>query len=61
MTELTQEARMNNQLPVDDTLRTARLVLMPVAAADAEEMAANFADERLYQFTGGESGTVESL
>ena len=52
---------MNNQLPVDDTLRTARLVLMPVAAADAEEMAANFADERLYQFTGGESGTVESL
>ena len=52
---------MNNQLPVDDTLRTARLVLMPVAAADAEEMAANFADERLYQFTGGEPGTVESL
>ena len=38
---------MNNQLPVDDTLRTARLVLMPVAAADAEEMAAIFADERL--------------
>lgn len=52
---------MNNQLPVDDALRTARLVLVPVTAADADEMAAIFADERVYQFTGGEPGTVESL
>jgi RimJ/RimL family protein N-acetyltransferase len=51
---------MNNQLPVDEALRTARLVLVPVIAADADEMAAIFADERVYQFTGGEPGTVES-
>jgi RimJ/RimL family protein N-acetyltransferase len=52
---------MTSQLPVDDNVRSARLVLVPVAADDADEMAAIFADERLYIFTGGEPGTVESL
>jgi hypothetical protein len=52
---------MTSQLPVDDNVRTARLVLVPVAADDADEIAAIFADERLHLFTGGERGTVESL
>jgi RimJ/RimL family protein N-acetyltransferase len=34
---------------------------VPVAAGNADELAAIFADERLYLFTGGEPGTVESL
>jgi RimJ/RimL family protein N-acetyltransferase len=52
---------MTNQPPLDDSVRTARLVLVPIAATDADEMAAIVADERLYWFTGGEPGTVESL
>jgi RimJ/RimL family protein N-acetyltransferase len=52
---------MTGQLPIDDSIRTARLLLVPVAADDADEMAAIFADERLYKFTGGEPGNAESL
>jgi RimJ/RimL family protein N-acetyltransferase len=52
---------VTNRLPVDDSIRTSRLVLVPVAAGDADELAAIFADERLYLFTGGEPGTVVSL
>ena len=52
---------MTNQPRLDDSIRTARLVLVPVAPTDADEMAAIFADERLYRFTGGKPGTAESL
>src|SRR5215216_5268558 len=46
---------------MDAPIRTARLVLSPVEAEDADELAAVFADERLYAFTGGRPGTVEEL
>jgi hypothetical protein len=46
---------------MDAPIRTARLVLSPVEAEDADELAAVFADERLYAFTGGGPGTVEEL
>lgn len=52
---------MTSQFPVDERIRTARLVLVPVTADDADEMAAILADERLYRFTGEEPGTVEGL
>jgi RimJ/RimL family protein N-acetyltransferase len=52
---------MTSQFPVDERIRTTRLVLVPVAADDTDEMAAILADERLYRFTGGEPGTVEGL
>ena len=45
----------------DESIRTARLALVPVAAEDADELAVVFADERLYAFTGGRPGTVEEL
>jgi len=45
----------------DESVRTARLALVPVAAEDADELAVVFADERLYAFTGGRPGTVEEL
>jgi RimJ/RimL family protein N-acetyltransferase len=46
---------------MDAPIRTARLVLMPVEAEDADELAVVFADERLYAFTGEGPGTVEEL
>jgi hypothetical protein len=46
---------------MDAPIRTGRLVLSPVEAGDADELAAVFADERLYAFTGGGPGTVEEL
>ena len=46
---------------MDAPIRTARLVLSPVEAGDADELAVVFADERLYAFTGGGPGTVEEL
>jgi RimJ/RimL family protein N-acetyltransferase len=46
---------------MDAPIRTARLVLSPVEAEDADELAAVFADDRLYAFTGGGPGTVEEL
>ena len=46
---------------MDAPIRTARLALVPVVAEDADELAAVFADERLYAFTGGGPGTVEEL
>jgi hypothetical protein len=52
---------MTSQLPVEDRIETARPIHVPVAADDPEEMAAIFADERLYAFTGGRPGTVEEL
>jgi RimJ/RimL family protein N-acetyltransferase len=52
---------MTSQFPVDERIRTTRLVLVPVAADDTDEMAAILADERLHRFTGGEPGTVEGL
>jgi RimJ/RimL family protein N-acetyltransferase len=45
----------------DERISTVRLDLEPVAAKDADELAAIFADRRLYAFTGGEPGTVEEL
>jgi RimJ/RimL family protein N-acetyltransferase len=52
---------MPNQLPDKDRIETARLVLVPVTGDDADELAAIFADERLYRFTGGTPGPVEEL
>jgi RimJ/RimL family protein N-acetyltransferase len=52
---------MTSRHPVEHRIETARLVLVPVTADDAEDMAAIFADERLYAFTGGRPGTVEEL
>jgi RimJ/RimL family protein N-acetyltransferase len=46
---------------MDEPIRTARLALLPAVAADADELAVVFADERLYAFTGGGPGTVEEL
>jgi RimJ/RimL family protein N-acetyltransferase len=46
---------------MDERVHTPRLVLVPVTADDADELAAVFADERLYGFTGSEPGTVEEL
>jgi RimJ/RimL family protein N-acetyltransferase len=52
---------MTSQFPVDERIRTTRLVLVPVAADDTDEMAAILADERLHRCIGGEPGTVEGL
>src|SRR4029450_12642257 len=46
---------------MDAPIRTERLALVPVVAEDADELAAVFADERLYAFTGGGPGTVEEV
>lgn len=46
---------------MDERIETARLVLLPVTADDADKLAAILADERLYGFTGGEPGTLEEL
>jgi RimJ/RimL family protein N-acetyltransferase len=46
---------------MDERVHTPRLVLVPVTTDDADELAAVFADERLYGFTGGEPDTVEEL
>jgi hypothetical protein len=37
---------------MDAPIRTARLALLPVVAEDAAELAAVFADERLYTSAG---------
>jgi RimJ/RimL family protein N-acetyltransferase len=52
---------VTGQLPLDDHIQTARLVLVPVTADDTEELAPIFGDTRLYAFTGGEPGTIEEL
>jgi RimJ/RimL family protein N-acetyltransferase len=44
-----------------ETLTTARLRLDPLTVADAEPMAAVYADRRMFEFTGGEPPTRESL
>ncbi|MGW3847268.1 GNAT family N-acetyltransferase [Streptomyces fagopyri] len=44
-----------------DTLRTARLDLLPLRVEHAEELAAVLADPELHTFTGGAPGTPESL
>lgn len=43
----------------DERLLTDRLELLPVTAADAEELAEVFVDERMYRFTGGHPDTLE--
>jgi len=43
------------------TLRTARLSLTPLRVDDADAMATVLADERLYEFTGGEPPTAAEL
>jgi RimJ/RimL family protein N-acetyltransferase len=43
------------------TLRTARLVLTPLEVSDATEMVDVLADVRIYEFTGGEPDTLETL
>jgi RimJ/RimL family protein N-acetyltransferase len=45
----------------DERIQAKQLVLVPVRADDADELAAIFADERLYAFTGGKPGSVEDL
>jgi RimJ/RimL family protein N-acetyltransferase len=45
----------------DESILTDRLSLEPVTVDDADEMAAIFADRRLYAFTGGEPSTLEAL
>jgi RimJ/RimL family protein N-acetyltransferase len=45
----------------DERILTDRLDLRPVTVGDADELAAIFADRRLYAFTGGEPSTLEAL
>jgi RimJ/RimL family protein N-acetyltransferase len=45
----------------DERILTDRLDLRPVTVNDADEMAAIFADTRLYTFTGGTPSTLEAL
>jgi hypothetical protein len=45
----------------DESILTDRLDLRPVAVEDADELAAIFADRRLYAFTGGDPSTLEAL
>jgi RimJ/RimL family protein N-acetyltransferase len=45
----------------DESILTDRLDLRPVAVEDADELAAIFADSRLYVFTGGDPSTLEAL
>jgi RimJ/RimL family protein N-acetyltransferase len=45
----------------DERILTDRLDLRPVAVDDADEIAAIFADRRLYAFTGGEPSAMEAL
>jgi RimJ/RimL family protein N-acetyltransferase len=52
--------RVSTQRP-DERILTDRLDLRPVTVNDAEEMAAIFADRRLYTFTGGTPSTLEAL
>jgi len=44
-----------------DSITTTRLRLDPLTVADAEPMAAVYADPRMFEFTGGEPPTRESL
>ncbi len=44
-----------------EILRTERLVLSPLAAENADEMAVVLGDERMHQFTGGAPLTLEQL
>jgi RimJ/RimL family protein N-acetyltransferase len=43
------------------TIRTERLVLVPLAVDDAEEMAVVLGDPRMYEFTGGEPLPLDQL
>jgi RimJ/RimL family protein N-acetyltransferase len=45
----------------DESILTDRLNLRPVAVEDADELAAIFADSRLYVFTGGDPSTLAAL
>src|SRR6266540_211891 len=45
----------------DEPILTARLALRPVVEGDAQALAEVFSDERMYRFTGGQPGTLESL
>ena len=45
----------------DESILTDRLDLRPVTVEDADELAAIFADSRLYTFTGGDPSTLEAL
>lgn len=44
-----------------ETIGTRRLSLEPLRATDADEMAAVLADERLYEFVGGQPHTLPQL
>ena len=48
-------------LPPDERILTDRLDLRPVTVDDADELAAIFADKRLYALTGGNPSTLEAL
>jgi RimJ/RimL family protein N-acetyltransferase len=48
-------------VPPDERILTDRLGLRPVTVDDADELAAIFADRRLYAFTGGNPSTLEAL
>jgi RimJ/RimL family protein N-acetyltransferase len=45
----------------NESILTDRLDLRPVTVEDADELAAIFADRRLYAFTGGDPSTLEAL
>jgi RimJ/RimL family protein N-acetyltransferase len=45
----------------NSTIRTARLVLAPLAVDDADEMAVVLGDERMHEFTGGEPLPLDQL
>jgi RimJ/RimL family protein N-acetyltransferase len=49
------------ELIVAEPIVTARLRLDPVTVGDADDMAVVYADPRMYEFTGGEPLTVETL
>jgi len=44
-----------------DTINTERLVMTPLRAEDADEMAAVLDDERLHEFIGGHPSTPDEL
>ena len=43
------------------TITTARLVLTPLVAGDADAMVDVLADERMHEFTGGHPLSLEGL
>jgi RimJ/RimL family protein N-acetyltransferase len=60
-TRLTEEQPVTWFLPADEPIRTDRLALDPLTAADAEAMVDVLADPALYTVIGGEPPTLPGL